>query len=97
MSYDNGMECKTSHSRLPPYQWGNLITAVVAVGSILIMLGQRDAGLTDVIATVRELQSVSIQLAKTQAAQLEGARHTEKTLEQIVGRLNELERKARGL
>jgi len=90
------MECKTNpNPRTPLYQWGNLITAVVAVGGVLIMLGQRDAGLSDVITTVRELQSVSIQLAKTQAAQLEGARHTEKTIEQIVGRLNELERKAR--
>jgi len=91
------MNCKPDNPvpRLPNFQYlCNAITAIIAVGSILIVFGQRDASLGEVISTVRELQSVSIQLAKTQAAQLEGARHTEKTIEQIVGRLNELERKA---
>jgi len=56
-------------------------------------LGRKDYALEQAVSGVRELQKITIDLAKTQASMLESDRGTEKQLVDILVRLRSLEGK----
>lgn len=72
-------------------QWLQLGALIITFCGILMTLGRKDAALEQAVVAVKELQAITIDLAKTQARMLETDRNQEGQLAQITVRLHTLE------